>query len=70
MLAANSDLEVLSYAAPIFDCNSNQPPDTGLIENLERIIREDSAIDVRREESSRIVATQTERSLRQVIGAE
>jgi hypothetical protein len=48
----------------------DQLPDARDIERLEGIVGEDAAFDVQREETSRIVAAQSQRGLREVVGPE
>jgi hypothetical protein len=70
MLAANANLQLRSDASSILDGDANQPANSDSVENLERIIGKDAAIQVRWQKASSVVAAQSVCSLRQIVSAE
>src|SRR5688572_15380976 len=70
MLAANAHLQRLARFPALGDGELDQLSDPFLVQHLEGIVREDAALHVRREKAARVVATEAERRLREVVGAE
>ena len=70
MFAANADFQIGLDDATAFRADPHQLADALGIEHLKRIVGKNLAIDIRRQEATRIVATQTERRLRQIVCAE
>jgi hypothetical protein len=70
VLTANPDFELGPDAASVFNSDPDQAPYAGSVEDLERIVRENPTLHVRWKKATRIVATQSEGRLRQVVGPE
>ena len=69
MLAADADLELAAHLAAALDADPHQFADALLIDRDEGIGRQNAARGVDAEERGRVVATDAERGLRQVVGA-
>src|SRR5438552_3227853 len=71
MLAADPDLHALARLAPLVHGDAHQSPHALLVDGLERVARQDLLLQVADDEGPRgVVARETERGLRQVVGAE
>src|SRR6202162_2286665 len=71
MLSADSDLHLRTRLAAFGDRDRHQPPDSALVDRLERVARKDLVLQVPHDEVPLgIVARVAERHLSQVVGAE
>src|SRR5262249_27600800 len=70
VLAADAHLKLRPGLAPALDTDADQRAHALLIDRDERIARQNATRSVDAEEARRIVAADSERGLRQVIGAE
>ena len=70
MLAADADFQIRLHAAAALGADAHQLPHAFAIEHLKRIVRQDLSFDVVRQETARVVAAQSKRSLRQIVCAE
>src|SRR3546814_11470267 len=70
VLAADAELDVGARFAPAFGREVDQLPDAFDVEADERVGQEDALVDILRQEAARVVATDGDRRLRQVVRAE
>src|SRR5258708_8314308 len=70
MLAANADLQFPVYFATALDRDSHQGANPDRVELLERVLLVDAAVHVIVEELARVVARNSIRHLRAIVGAE
>jgi hypothetical protein len=70
MLAANPDLQFPVRLAPALDRDSHQLADSDRIELRERVLLVNSGTNVVGEEFSRVIARDSIRHLRQIVGPE
>ena len=70
MLAANADLQFLVRLAPALDSDSHQLADADRIELRERVLLIDPGANVVRQKFPRVVARDSIRHLRQIVGPE
>ena len=68
MLTANSHFEIRLHAAATFRTQPHQLAYTLAIQHLKRIVGHDLALDVIGQEATRVVAAQTKRGLRKIVG--
>src|SRR6187399_1779609 len=70
VLATDADLEIWSRRTSIAHRHRDQLANAALVELLERIFRQQSFLEIVWQEAPRIVATEAERGLREVVCAE
>lgn len=70
MFAANAELDTLARRPAPFGCKRDELAHTFHIEADEGIALIDALFDILRQEACRIVAADTQRRLRQIVGAE
>src|SRR5689334_5452400 len=70
MFTTDSDFEAWPHSAAILDGNADETSNAARIENLERIVVKDLTIDIGRQESPGIVATEAKRRLSEIIRTE
>ncbi len=70
VLAADPDLELGLGGPAAAHAEFDQRADALGIEDRERIVGQNAAVDVRRQEAAGVIARQAERGLREVVGAE
>src|SRR6185503_21078551 len=70
VLTADPDFQVGPSSSPSLGSHPNQFSYAFLIEDLERIVFQDSVLDIERQEFGRVVSGYPKRCLGQVVGAE
>ena len=70
MLAADAELELGLRRPPFLDGDLHQRADAITIERDERVLRQDAALDILRQELAGVVARRPNSGLGQVVGAE
>src|SRR5258708_22926099 len=70
MLSANADMEMWTRLTSTLNGDLDQLSDAFTIESGERVLFQYAAIEIDGQELTHVVAGETERSLREIVGAE
>jgi hypothetical protein len=70
VLSADTDFQIRTHSAPVFDSDPNEAPNPIRVKNLEGVVGKDTTFEVRGKETSGVVPAEAVSGLGKVICAE